>query len=191
MRIFILIKLALIVNISNLYAAEAGMPQLDPKYWASQVFWLIIVFSLLYVSISKFFIPKIKNNLNDRDNKIKSDLDSARELKDLSEKRQKEYENIIENTKKEISKILIDSKNKLDEDIKLKKQTIEKEIEKEISKAENEIRELKKNSLDSITSISEEITSKIIKDISGDQLNGSSIKAAVQEISKEQMSKYL
>tara|TARA_B110001452_G_C14828276_1_gene289201 strand:+ start:61 stop:282 length:222 start_codon:yes stop_codon:yes gene_type:complete len=73
----------------------------------------------------------------------------------------------------------------------LKKQTIEKEIEKEISKAENEIKELKESSLNSITSISEEIASKIIKDISGDQLNGSSIKAAVQELSKEQMSKYL
>ena len=48
----------------DLYAAEAGMPQLDPKYWASQAFWLILVFTVLYFSISKFYLPKIKNNLD-------------------------------------------------------------------------------------------------------------------------------
>ena len=49
---------------NDLLAAEAGMPQLDPKYWASQAFWLILVFSILYISIAKFYLPKIKNNLD-------------------------------------------------------------------------------------------------------------------------------
>ena len=75
---------------TNLFAAEAGMPQLDPKYWASQGFWLLIVFSGLYLAMSKIFIPKIKGSLDDRDNKIKSDLDEAKKLKDISEKKQEE-----------------------------------------------------------------------------------------------------
>ena len=50
-----------------LFAAEAGMPQLDSKYWLSQSFWLILIFLLLYLSLSKFFIPKIKDNLDDRE----------------------------------------------------------------------------------------------------------------------------
>ena len=44
---------------TNLFAAEAGMPQLDPKYWASQAFWLVLIFALLYLAISKFFIIKL------------------------------------------------------------------------------------------------------------------------------------
>ena len=46
--------IALIAICDELFAAEAGMPQLDPKYWASQAFWLILVFTILYISISKF-----------------------------------------------------------------------------------------------------------------------------------------
>ena len=46
----------------NLYSAEAGMPQLDPEYWPSQIFWLIIIFFTIYILISKIFIPKIKVN---------------------------------------------------------------------------------------------------------------------------------
>ena len=84
---------------TNLSAAEAGMPQLDPKYWASQAFWLILVFSILYISIAKFYLPKIKDNLDDRENKIKEDLDAANKFKDLSELKFKEYEKILEDSK--------------------------------------------------------------------------------------------
>ena len=176
---------------NNLFAAEAGMPQLDPKYWASQAFWLILVFSILYISIAKFYLPKIKNNLDNRENRIKNDLDDANKFKELSELKSKEYEKILEDAKKEVIKIHIESKNTLDKDIKAKKDIIEKEIEKEILKAQKEINELKKNSISDIQQISENIASNIIETLSGDKLNESSIKATVEDISKKNLGKYL
>ena len=183
--------IALIAIQGDLYAAEAGMPQLDPKYWASQAFWLILVFTVLYFSISKFYLPKIKNNLDDRENRIKDDIEDANKSKELSESKLKEYEKILEDAKKEVIKIHIDSKNSLDKDIKTKKEAIEKEIEKEIIKAQKEISDLKKNSILDIQKISENIASNIIETISGDKLNESSIKAAVEDISKKNLGKYL
>ena len=184
-----IIALLAIQNYS--FAAEVGMPQLDPKYWASQAFWLILVFTILYISIAKFYLPKIKNNLDNRENKIKDDLEDANKFKDLSESKLKEYEKILEDAKKEVIKIHVDSKNKLDKDIQIKKLAIEKEIDKEITKAQKDISELKKNSISDIQKISENITSNIIETISGDKLNESSVKAAVEEITKKNLSKYL
>ena len=178
------------INI-DLYAAEAGMPQLDPTYWASQAFWLILVFTILYIAISRFYLPKIKDNLDNRENKIKEDLDNANKFKDQSEAKFKEYELIMENAKKEVSKIHLESKNILNKDIQSKKETIEKEINKEISKAQNEILDLKKSSITSIQNISENIAANIIENISGDKLNESSIKAAVEDVSKKNIGKYL
>ena len=103
----------------------------------------------------------------------------------------REYEKILENAKKEVTKIHIESKNSLDKDIKIKKETIEKEIEKEILKAQKEINELKKGSISDIQKISENIASNIIETISGEKLNESSIKAAVEDISKKNIGKYL
>jgi F-type H+-transporting ATPase subunit b len=187
--------LSLIIAISaiqtNLFSAEAGMPQLDPTYWASQAFWLILVFTVLYVSIAKFYLPKIKNNLDDRENKIKEDLEAANKFKDLSELKLKEYEKILENSKKEVIKIHIESKNKLDKDIQAKKNVMEKEIEIEITKAQKEIIEFKNNSILSIQNISRDIASNIIQNISGDKLNENSIKAAVEDVSKKNIDKYL
>jgi len=176
---------------TNLFAAEAGMPQLDPKYWFSQAFWLILFFSILYISISKIYLPKIKDNLDNRENKVKDDLDDAHKFKELSDEKYKEYESILENAKKEVTKIHLESKLTLDKDIKAKKEVIEKEIENEISKAQKEIIELKKSSISSIQNISKEIAANIIEKISGEKLNESSIVATVEDISKKNLNKYL
>ena len=191
MKSFISFLIALIAINKSLYAAEAGMPQLDPTYWASQAFWLILVFTILYISISKFYLPKIKDNLDNRENKIKEDLENANKFKEQSEAKIREYDVILDNAKKEVAKIHFDSKNTLDKNIQSKKIAMEKEIEKEILKAQEEITELKKNSISSIQSISGSIVSNIIENISGDKLNESSIKATVDDISKKNINKYL
>ena len=191
MRLFLLIFGFLITSEVYLLAAEAGMPQLDPTYWASQGFWLILIFTLLYLALSKLFIPKIKNSIDDRENRIKDDLDEAQKLKEVAETKLKEYEISIENAKKDVQKILFESKNKLNSEIQIKKKTFEKEIETEIENAEKEIESFKKDSLESISKISEEITSKIIENISGEPMNQSSVKATVQESVKKNIGKYL
>ena len=191
MRSFLGSVIACIAIDTNLYAAEAGMPQLDPTYWASQAFWLILVFVILYISISKFYLPKIKGNLVNRENKISKDLEDANDFKEKSDSKIKEYEIILENAKREVSKIHFESKNNLDKNIQLKKEEMEKEIEKEILKAQKEISDLKKSSISSIQNISKNIASDIILNISGDKLNESSIKAAVEEISKKNINRYL
>ena len=191
MKSYLSLTIATSAITTDLLAAEAGMPQLDPKYWASQAFWLVLVFTILYISLAKFYLPKIKNNLDNRENKIKDDLNDANKFKELSDSKLREYEKILENTKKEVIKIHLESKNILDKDIRIKKEAIEKEIEKEILKAQKEISDLKKNSISDIQKISENIASNIIESISGDKLNESSIKAAVEDVSKKNLGKYL
>ena len=191
MKSFLTLLLALVAINTDLYAAEAGMPQLDPTYWSSQAFWLVLIFAILYISISKFYLPKIKDNLDNRENKIKEDLENASKFKEQSETKLKEYKIILENAKKEVIKIHFESKNILDKEIQFKKDMIEKDIEKELVKAQKDITELKKNSISSIQKISENIAANIIENISGEKLNESSIKAAVEDISKKNIGKYL
>jgi F-type H+-transporting ATPase subunit b len=191
MRLFLLIIGIFTISEINLLSAEAGMPQLDPTYWASQAFWLILIFTTLYLALSNLFIPKIKDSIDNRENKIKDDLDEAQKLKNLAEQKFGEYELSIENAKKEVQKIIFESKNKMNLEIQGKKKKIEKEIESEIKDAEKEIENLKKDSLKNISSISEEVASKVIERISGEPMNQSSVKAAILEVTKNNLGKYL
>ena len=191
MRLFLLVIGIFTASGISLLAAEAGMPQLDPTYWASQAFWLVLVFTALYLALSNLFIPKIKDNIDSRENKIKDDLDEAQKLKNLAEKKLNEYEQSIEDAKKEVQKIIFESKNELSLQIQTKKKEFEKEIENEIKAAEKEIENLKKDSLESISVISEEMASKVIERISGEPMNQSSIKASILEATKKNLGKYL
>ena len=72
---------------SNCFAAEGGMPQLNPDYWVSQVFWVMLIFGTLYVVLWKTILPKINENLENRKSQILIDLDEAQKFKDQSKKK--------------------------------------------------------------------------------------------------------
>ena len=170
----------------SLFAAEAGMPQLDPKYWASQAFWLIVIFLSIYLLIAKIFIPKIKSNIDTREDKIRKDLEEAKTFLEEAEKKLKIYKDLIESAKIDSKKILSESRQKLNEDMQIKKEKIQKEIEKETRNAEREIQKFKSDSINKVSTISEDIVSNLLKDIFGEEGNKSSIKATISEVIKQQ-----
>ena len=191
MKLSIFILIALLLGQSRITAAEAGMPQLDPEYWLSQSFWLVVIFVTLYVLIAKFFIPKIKLSIGDRERKIKDDLDEANKLKKISEDKIEEYERLILENKKKLIKISNDAKKKLDLDIQKKRKAIESQIQNELNKAQIEIDNLKKGSLTSIEHVAEEIASKVVEDLTNEKLNQSSVKAIVSSTSKKRIGSLL
>lgn len=55
------------------------MPQIDQvsAIYASQLFWLVVVFALIYFGIGRAMLPKIEGVVEERDAKIKGDLAAA------------------------------------------------------------------------------------------------------------------
>ena len=188
-RFFFITCFVLVFNYGVVNAAEEGMPQLNPKFWASQIFWLILIFSSLYIAISKIFLPRIINVIENRKLKIVSDIDEAQKLKESAEIKLKEYNQIIENSKKEAQKLIHDSRKQLDIDLEKKKQKFTEEIEKELLSVEQEIKSLKKSSLLNINKIAAEITDELLKKIMGTNSNMSNISAIVENISKRKVEK--
>ena len=180
MKKFYVLFAFLVIQNAKLFAAEAGMPQLDPKYWASQAFWLVIIFTSIYLLVAKIFIPKIKSNIDSRENKIRKDLEEAKIHKEQSEKKLEEYNNLIKKGEVDARKIISESRRKLSEDMQIKKE----EIQKEIKNAEEEIKKFSASSMKKINEISEDITSKLVKDILGEDLNRSSLNATISEVTK-------
>ena len=176
---------------NQVWASEQGMPQLNPEFWSAQIFWLILVFSSLYMIIWKIFLPKISNSIENRKSRVINDVNEAQKIKENAEKKLKEYEKIIEDSKKQAKKITDDAKKKLDLDIEKKKQKFNEDMEKELIDVEKEIINLKKSSLLNINKIAEEISSNLIKQIMGVEINASKVSATVKDISNKRSEKYL
>ena len=185
MKKFFALLTSLLLVERNLYAAEAGMPQLDPEYWPSQVFWLIIIFLTIYILISKIFIPKIKGSIDMREDKIRKDLEEAKTFREQAELKLKEYNSLMETAKIDVKKIISKSRQKLNEDMRIKREDAQKKIDAEILNAETEIKKFKVDSFNKVNLISQDIVSNLIKDIFGEDLNKSSVEASVLQTIKE------
>ena len=175
----------------EVFAAESGgMPQLNPEFWVSQIFWLIITFGILYIVLSKFILPKISSNLELRKSQIQENIETAEKQREISEVKLKEYDEIILKSKLEAKNIFKNAREKIIKDINLKKETLDKQIDEEISNAEEEIKTLKRDATDKINKIAIETSSDLLKKLIGTEINNSSISAIVDDLSKKNKDKY-
>ena len=171
-------------------ASNEGMPQLNPEFWISQIFWLILIFGSLYVLLSKLILPKISKNLEERKSQIAENIEFAEKQRKESDQKIKDYEKIINDTKVEAKNIFNQAREIILRDINKKKENLEKEIDEEIKKTENEISNFRKKSPEKINKIAIETSSDLIKQIFEAEVNNSNISAIVEDISKKNEGKY-
>ena len=172
--------------IREVFAAESGgMPQLNPEFWVSQIFWLTLTFGILYVVLSKLILPKISANLELRKSQIQENIEAAEKQRESSESKLKEYDEIILKSKLEAKNIFKDAREKALKDVNSKKEILDKQINEEINNAEIEIQILKKSASEKINKIAIETSSDLIKKIIGTEVNNSSISAIVADLSKK------
>ncbi len=179
------------LSIKKVFAAESGgMPQLNPEFWISQIFWLALTFGVLYLFLSKLILPKISANLESRKSQISDNIGAADKQREESETKLKEYEEIIFKSKNEAKSIYNQAREKALKDIKAKSEVLDKQINEEIKKAEDEINQLRKVAPTKINKIAIETASELTQKLIGAEVNNSSISAIVDDLSKRSGDKY-
>jgi F-type H+-transporting ATPase subunit b len=173
------------------FASESGgMPQLNPEFWISQIFWLTVTFGSLYFVLSKLILPKISANLELRKSQILENIEAAEKQREESEQKIKEYEKIVQKNKNEAKNYFNQIRDKVIKDINIKKDSLDKELTTEIKKAESEIQSLKNKAPEKINKIAIETSSDLILKLIGIEVNNSSISAIVDDLSKKKMDEY-
>ena len=184
----------LILNFITLSIAQSaesgGMPQLNPEFWLSQIFWLILTFSILFIILSKLILPKISENLESRKSKILENIQLAEKQREKSENKIKEFEKIVLNSKNEAKRQFNDVRQKILEEINKKKDALEKDINKEIKIAEKEINDFKNKAPEKINKIAIETSADLIKQLISLEVNNSNVSAIVEDLSKKNKDKY-
>jgi F-type H+-transporting ATPase subunit b len=177
---------------NKIAAASEGMPQLNPKFWLSQIVWLTVIFIILYYLVQKFFSPKLFSLLDARADYIKSLLKEADLHKNQIQKLENEYNLIITDAKNESKKLSANLKSDFNEKISLKKKEFEDMLNSETQKAEQEINAFKREALDNIQNIAGNFSKELIEKIIGAAPDSSNLNAVILEISnKEKKSQYV
>ena len=128
------------------------MPQLNPEFFVSQLFWLAVFFTFLFIFLWRVSLPRIATVLAKRQNKIDENLSYAKELQEQAQKIEKNINIQINNAKEQTDEEIKKTISSLQDDMSDKLALLDKELNDKISKSEKEIQLNKNNQMKNINS---------------------------------------
>lgn len=158
--------------------ASGGLPQFDPTHWAGQVFWLLVIFTVLYVVLSKVLLPKVSGALEAREGKIAGDIAEARRLKDEAEAQAASAAVAAAEARTQAQKVASDAKAKAQAEAAAIEKAEDERLDAQLTAAEASINAARGQAMTNVQSIAAETAQAIVEKLTGQPADAAEIKAA-------------
>ncbi len=162
--------------------ATSGLPQLDLSWFPSQIFWLGIAFTVLYIAFASKIIPAISANLENRDQIIHNDLETAEKLTEEAAEFQSSYELSLQNARMEASSMMVELDASMKKDHEKKQIAFQKKTEERMSETKERLDAMTASSMKDIEKHIEETALIAAKNIAGIDTDGKAVKAALKAV---------
>ena len=160
------------------------MPQLDFSTFSSQLVWLAITFTALYILIARVALPRIGGTIEQRSDKIASDLDRAQSMKDDVDKAIASYEAALADAKSKAHAIAQETREKLSAEIEAERARVDEEIAVKIADAEKTITAMKTKAMGEVGKIASDLAGEIVSDLTGTKATAAAASKAVAAAAK-------
>jgi F-type H+-transporting ATPase subunit b len=161
-------------------AAEgAGLPQLDPAHWPSQIFWLAVTFAALYLLMARHFLPRIGAILEERRDRIADDLDRAAESRRLAEEAEAAYQRALADARARAQAIAAEAREEVGVEIASMQEDAEARLADETAAAEARIAEMKESAAAKVREAAAETTRAIVETLLEESPTESAVGAAL------------
>ena len=161
------------------------MPQLNPEFFVSQLFWLVVTFSFLLVFLWRISIPRIGSVLEKREKKINDDIATTKKLQKEAESIQKIIEDKLRNARTETAEIIKTTSIDLQKKTASELVKLDKDLDKKIDDSANDIEKNKNDSLNQIHDQIHEITKLIFSKITNFKVSNLDVKDAVTKVERK------
>tara|TARA_B100000575_G_scaffold292697_1_gene301801 strand:+ start:1022 stop:1513 length:492 start_codon:yes stop_codon:yes gene_type:complete len=155
------------------------MPQLNPEFFVSQLFWLAVFFTFLFVFLWKVSLPRIAVVLKKRQDKIDETLSSAKELQKSASEIENKINNQINKTRLETDEKIKETIKSLKDDVSTQLSSLDSELENKVSDAEKKILKSKDDQMKSIDEEIANITKLTVSKIIDIQVSNDDISKAI------------
>ena len=149
------------------HAAKPGLPQLDTTTFASQIFWLVISFAILYVVMSALALPRLQKVLKDRADRIRQDIDAAAKAKRQSDEAIAAYTQSLAEARAKALKIGDDMRKKMQAQIDDRAKSEGDRLAGDVARAEARIQTLRGQALTQVGAIATEAATAIVERLGG------------------------
>ncbi|HLL58471.1 MAG TPA: ATPase [Allosphingosinicella sp.] len=145
------------------------MPQIAQisETFASQLFWLIIAFGLIYIVVGRGMLPKIEATVSQRDNRIAEDLAAAERARAQADETEEAYRIRTEASRTEALKVTQAAKEASARETEQRVKTADAEIGERTSAAEARIRAAAATTMADIETVAAELAQDMVAKLSG------------------------
>lgn len=161
------------------------MPQLDPAFFATQVFWLAICFIVLYVLMWKLALPRIGTILSDRQARIDDDLQKAEKLRSDAAEVLAAYERAVAKGRDQAQAILRETAEKLARESAERQAALAETLKRQTDEAERRIDGARRDALANVRAVAAEAAQAAAAKLTGADVAHADAERAVQRVMKE------
>jgi F-type H+-transporting ATPase subunit b len=158
------------------------MPQLNINDFAPQLVWLAVSFVLLYLIMSRLALPRVGQVLQERRDRIASDLASAAKLREDTEKAISHYEQSLAEAKGRAQAIVRQSRDEMTRDLERQRAEVDETITARSADAETRINEMKEAALSHVGEIATDTAEALVARLLGKTLPRSELQETVNEM---------
>lgn len=162
------------------------MPQLNPEFFISQLFWLVLTFSFLFIFLWRISLPRINTVLKKREGKINDDINAAKKLQAEAEEIQAKIDQKLNDVKSKTADMIKKTTFNLQNNISKELGSLDKKLNIKIEESSLKIESDKIDSLKKIHEQFYQITKLTLSKISNITFNDDEIKKVVDEIHKRE-----
>lgn len=163
---------------------SAGLPQFDPSSFSSQIFWMLVTFAVLYLVFARRVLPQISSVLENRNEHITSDRDTARRIKEEAEAVQSAYESGLNNARAESERINTETDAQIKNNLNAALDAVRAKTDREITALDERLNTAKASAMDEMNGIAAEVAAAAAKKIVGIETNIDQAKTVVNKLSE-------
>ena len=159
------------------------MPQIAQlsEVFASQLFWLVVTFGLIYLVIGRGMVPKIEATVDARDRRISEDLAAAEQAREAADATEASYRARIDEGRAEALKVTQAAKMASARETEERIHAVDAELNTKLAAAEAQIRAAAEAAMADVEAVAAEAAQDIIARLSGASVPDERARSAVKE----------
>lgn len=163
------------------------MPQLEQfDTYLSQIVWLVLSFGALWLFLRRVVLPRIGEVLEERDLRIKGDLERAETLRAEAEGVREVYEASLATSRSEARQVIREAAEAAASAAAERQAEVGRRIAGEIQAAEDRIADARSQAIDNIREVAAELATDAASRLIGLEVEAGAARAAVDGAAKEQ-----
>ncbi len=161
------------------------MPQLDPAYFVTQIFWLVVTFVILYLIMWRIVLPKIGDLLQERQERIDDDLQRAESLRNDAAEALASYEKAVAEGREKAQAMLREAAEKSAAEADIRGDVVTARLKQEGDAAEQRIDAARIEAIGNIQAIAAEVAQAATARLIDGEVSDSEALSAVTDAVRE------